>query len=62
MARLDGFGSGGGVADGMRGLENDQIEELWDDLHLGDLLNDLQRENDALMKARRVKVAVSVIQ
>jgi hypothetical protein len=53
MARLDGFGSGGGVADGMRGLENDQIEEL---------LNDLQRENDALMKARRVKVAVSVIQ
>jgi hypothetical protein len=41
---------------GRRGVENDQIDELWDDLHLGELLNDLQRENDALVKARRVKV------
>jgi hypothetical protein len=34
----------------------EEIEELWDGLNLGGLLNDLQRENDALVKAQRMKV------
>jgi hypothetical protein len=55
---LEGYGGGGGV----RGTTNDHMDELWDDLHLGELLNGLQKENDALIKAKRaaaVKVQCS---
>ena len=35
---------------------SEDISDLWDGLNLGSLLNDLQRENDALVKAKKMKV------
>ena len=37
------------------------IVELWDGLNLGGLLNDLQRENDALVRAKRMKVTLACL-
>ena len=34
----------------------EDINDLWDGLNLGGLLNDLQRENDELVRARKKKV------
>jgi hypothetical protein len=51
---LEGLGGGRGG----RGSTNDQMDDLWDDLHLGELLNGLQKENDALVKAKRAAAKV----
>jgi len=34
---------------------SEDVTDLWDGLNLGSLLNDLQRENDALVKAKKMK-------
>lgn len=36
--------------------QSEEIDELWDGLNLGGLLNDLQRENDELSRARKKRV------
>lgn len=40
-------------------IGNEQIDELWEGLNLGGLLNDLQKENDELIKAKRIKVTLN---